>query len=142
MTAAATASAKGFFDTGIELARCVGRLDAEARGLAARETAELSSAIARVRSSPVLFAAAAVVFPLVEETVYRRLLQDTLVRRYGAAYGLFASAVVFGAAHVGVYRYGLYQTIALGLAFGVAYLEGGLAASVVVHAAWNLVLLL
>jgi membrane protease YdiL (CAAX protease family) len=32
----------------------------------------------------------------------------------------------------------LYQTVLLGLGFGVAYLEGGLLAAFVAHAAWNL----
>ena len=83
----------------------------------------------------------AVVFPFAEERVYRGLLLETLAKKYGTAYGLLASAIVFGAAHVGVYQIGLYQTVLLGVAFGVAYLEGGLLASIAVHVAWNVLLL-
>jgi hypothetical protein len=81
------------------------------------------------------------VVPLVEERIYRDVLMNTLVRKYGAAYGLFASAIVFGVAHAGVYHVALYQPVLLGLAFGVAYAEGGLLAAFTVHAAWNLALL-
>ena len=82
-----------------------------------------------------------IVFPFVEERIYRGLLQDALVRKYGFAYGLFAAAIVFGVAHLGVYQFALYQTALLGLGFGVAYLEGGLLAAFIAHATWNLILL-
>jgi membrane protease YdiL (CAAX protease family) len=94
-----------------------------------------------VKASALLFGLTAVVFPLAEERVYRGLLQDTLVRKYGTTYGLFSAAVVFGVAHVGVYQIGVYQTVLLGIAFGIAYVEGGIVASIVVHALWNFVLL-
>lgn len=142
LTVAIMTGARSFVDTGTELARCVDRLDAEARRLAAKEALELSTAIVRVRGSALLFALTAIVFPLAEERVYRGLLLDTLVKKYGSTYGLFASAVVFGVAHVPVYQLGLYQTVLLGIAFGAAYLEGGIVASIVVHATWNLLLLL
>jgi membrane protease YdiL (CAAX protease family) len=45
---------------------------------------------------------------------------------------------VFGIAHVGIYQLALYQTVLLGVAFGIAYAEGGLLAAFTVHAAWNL----
>lgn len=142
VTVAIMTGARSFVDAGTELARCVDRLDAEARRLAAKEALELSTAIVRVRGSALLFALTAIVFPLAEERVYRGLLLDTLVKKYGTSYGLFASAIVFGVAHVPVYQVGLYQTVLLGVAFGVTYLEGGIIAAVVVHATWNLLLLL
>jgi membrane protease YdiL (CAAX protease family) len=67
---------------------------------------------------------------------------DVLVRKYGGAYGLFASAVVFGIAHTGSYDVALYQTVLLGIAFGVAYAEGGIVAAIAAHAAWNVTKLL
>lgn len=141
VTAALMTAARSFVDTGTELARCLDKLDVEARRLAEREATELSTAIVKVRGSSLLFALTAIVLPFAEERVYRGLLMDTLVRKYGRAYGLFASAVVFGIAHVPVYQIGLYQTVLLGIAFGLSYLEGGLVAAVVVHATWNLLLL-
>lgn len=141
MTAAVMTAARSFVDTGTAFAFCVDRLDLEARAFVAKEQAEMANAIVRVKASALLFGLVAIVFPLAEERVYRGLLQDTLVKKYGTSYGLFASAVVFGVAHVGVYQIGIYQTVLLGVAFGVAYLEGGIVASIVVHALWNLVLL-
>jgi hypothetical protein len=141
LTAALAHGAHHFFDAGNELARCTGKLDAEAKRLLAREAAETSSGIARVRASSALVMMTVAFIPLAEERIYRGLLMDVLVRRYGASYGLFASAVVFGVAHLGVYQVALYQAVLLGLAFGLAFAEGGLVAAFVVHAAWNLLLL-
>lgn len=141
LAAALLHGAHWFFDAGHELARCTGKLDAETKRLFLREAAETSSSVARVRASGALVAMTAVVMPLAEERVYRGLLMDVLARKYGAAYGLFASAVVFGFAHLGLYEVALYQTVLLGVAFGVAYAEGGLVAAFVVHAAWNLLVL-
>ena len=128
-----------FFETGAELARCVGRLDTESRRLLDQKGAALTRALAAARASTPLVVMAAAVVPFAEERVYRGLLLPVLSRRYGATYGLFASSVVFGLAHFGVYQLALYQTVLLGLAFGVAYFEGGLLAAFVVHGVWNLV---
>ncbi|MBX3233778.1 MAG: CPBP family intramembrane metalloprotease [Labilithrix sp.] len=137
--AAATVTAgRLFFDASADLAQCVNRLDAEARLARATEAAELARAVARVRASVPLFLMTAAVFPFAEERIYRGLLQDTLVRKYGDAYGVFAASLAFGVAHLGVYEVALYQTVLLGIGFGFAYLEGGLLAAFFVHATWNL----
>lgn len=141
ITAAIMTASRSFIDTGTAFAICTDRLDAEARAFATKEQAEMANAVLRVKASALLFGLTSVVFPLAEERVYRGLLQETLVRKYGTTYGLFTAAVVFGVAHVGVYQIGLYQTVLLGIAFGIAYVEGGIVASIVVHALWNFVLL-
>lgn len=141
ITAAIMTAARSFIDTGTAFAICTNRLDAEARAFTNKELTEMANAVLRVKASALLFGLTAVVFPLAEERIYRGLLQDTLVRKYGTTYGLFTAAVVFGVAHVGVYQIGLYQTVLLGIAFGIAYVEGGIVASIVVHALWNFVLL-
>jgi membrane protease YdiL (CAAX protease family) len=141
VTAAIMTAARSFVDTGTAFAFCVDRLDAEARAFAAREQSEMATAVLRVKASALLFGLTAVVFPLAEERIYRGLLQETLVRKYGTTYGVFTAAVVFGVAHVGVYQIGVYQTVLLGIAFGIAYVEGGIVAAIVVHALWNFVLL-
>jgi membrane protease YdiL (CAAX protease family) len=138
LTAALLHGTHQFFDAGAELARCTGRLDDATRRLLAAEAAELSQRAASVRASTALVLMTTLVMPLAEERVYRGLLMNVLVRRYGMTYGLFASAAAFGLAHVGVYELALYQTVLLGIGFGLAYAEGGLLAAFVVHAAWNL----
>lgn len=127
-----------FFDAGGELARCTGRLDESARRLLAAEASELSRRIASVRASTALVLTTTAVMPLAEERIYRGLLMNVLARKYGLTYGLFASALAFGVSHVGVYELALYQTVLLGIGFGLAYAEGGLVAAFVVHAMWNL----
>jgi len=127
-----------FFDAGGELARCTGRLDEATRRLLAAEATELSRRVASVRASTTLVLMTTALMPLAEERIYRGLLMNVLVRKYGMTYGLFASAVAFGFAHVGVYELALYQTVLLGIGFGIAYAEGGLIAAFVVHAVWNL----
>jgi membrane protease YdiL (CAAX protease family) len=137
LTAAAVIAARQFLDAGAEIARCVERLDAEAKIARAAETAELARAIAKVRSNAMLVIMTAAIVPFAEERIYRGLLQDVLTRKWGRAYGLFAASVAFGVAHVGIYQVALYQTVLLGIGFGLAYVEGGLLAAVVVHAIWN-----
>ena len=127
-----------FFDAGGELARCTGRLDEATRRLLAAEASELARRVANVRASTALVLMTTAVMPLAEERIYRGLLMKVLVRKYGFTYGLFASAAAFGVAHVGVYELALYQTVLLGIGFGLAYAEGGLVAAFVVHAVWNL----
>jgi membrane protease YdiL (CAAX protease family) len=137
LTAATVTAGRLFFDLGTELARCVQRLDAETRLARAAESAELAGAIAKVRASLPLLLVSTLVQPFAEERIYRGLLLDVLARKYGRAYGLVAASLAFGVAHLGIYHVALYQTVLLGVGFGVAYLEGGLVAAVIVHAAWN-----
>ncbi|MBX3221933.1 MAG: CPBP family intramembrane metalloprotease [Labilithrix sp.] len=138
LTAAAVTAGRLFFDVGAEVARCVERLDAEAKIARAAESAELARAIAKVRASTALVLMTAAIFPFAEERIYRGLLQDVLVRKYGRTYGVFAASLAFGVAHLGIYQVALYQTVLLGIGFGIAYLEGGLLAAFIVHATWNL----
>ncbi len=138
VTAALIHGTHQFMDAGGELARCTGRLDEASRRLLGAEAAELSRRIATVRASTMLALMSTCIMPLAEERVYRGLLMNVLVRRYGFAYGLFVSSMAFGFAHVGIYEIALYQTVLLGVGFGLAYAEGGLVAAFVVHALWNL----
>ena len=138
LTASLVTAARLFFDGGAEVARCVERLDAETKIARAAESAELARAIAKVRASAPLVIMTTAIFPLAEERIYRGLLQDTLTRKYGNAYGIFAASLAFGVAHLGVYQVALYQTVLLGIGFGVAYVRGGVLAAFFVHATWNL----
>ncbi len=138
LTAALLYGTHQFFDAGGELARCTGRLDDATRRLLAAEANELARRVASIRASAMLVLMTTALMPLAEERIYRGLLMNVLVRRYGTSYGLFASAAAFGFAHVGIYEIALYQTVLLGIGFGLAYAEGGLLAAFVVHAVWNL----
>lgn len=139
LAAAAATAGHLFFDNGAELARCFHRLGNEAKVARAMESAELARALERVRSSTTLFLMTALVVPFAEERIFRGLLQDVLGRRWGRSYGIFAAAVAFGAAHLGVYEVALYQTVLLGIGFGLAYAEGGIVAAFFVHATWNVI---
>jgi membrane protease YdiL (CAAX protease family) len=139
--AAATALVTGgeaFMQSGTELARCAGKLDAEGRRLVASQARDIASALARVRAETPLALLATLAVPLAEERVYRGLLLPVLVRRYGRPYALFATSLVFALAHAGVYETAALQTALLGFAFGIAYLEGGLVAAFATHAIWSL----
>jgi membrane protease YdiL (CAAX protease family) len=138
LTAAAVTCGRLILDTGTELASCVSALGEEARLARVVESRELATAVERVRASVPLVLLTAFVFPYAEERIYRGLLQDVLVRKFGARYGIFAASVAFGLAHIGVYEVALYQTVLLGFGFGLAYAEGGLWAAFCVHATWNL----
>lgn len=138
LTAGLLTAASLFFDTGVEIAQCVKRLDAEANVVRAAKASELARAIAKVRASAPLVIMTTAIFPFAEERIYRGLLQDVLTRKYGPSYAVFAASLAFGVAHLGVYQVALYQTVLLGIGFGVAYLEGGLVAAFFVHAIWNL----
>lgn len=138
LTSAAVSCGRLFFDASAEIAHCVNRLDNEARLARMAESQELARAVARVKGSVGLMLLTAIVFPFAEERVFRGVLQDVLVRRFGPAYGVFAASVAFGVAHLGIYEVALYQTVLLGLGFGLAYAEGGILAAFFVHATWNL----
>lgn len=138
LTAALLQGSRHFFDAGVSIADCVGRLDEDTRRLVVREAAEVTRRLSAARASTALVLMNTVVMPFAEERIYRGLLARELVARYGRTYGLFASAVVFAVVHLGVYETALWQTLLLGVAFGVTFLEGGLLAAFMVHAMWNL----
>ncbi|MEO6574037.1 MAG: CPBP family intramembrane glutamic endopeptidase [Polyangiaceae bacterium] len=112
------------------------------RKLLAAESGEVKRGIDEAREKWAFLVMTVFVVPIVEERVYRGLLQRIFARRYGAARAIALASVVFAVAHLGVYRVALYQTVLLGIAFGAAFEEGGLVAAVLVHMMWNLYLLL
>ncbi|HEX7664739.1 MAG TPA: type II CAAX endopeptidase family protein [Polyangiaceae bacterium] len=118
------------------------RASAGASSFVANETREAAKGIFAARESIAFFVMTVGVSPLIEERVYRALLQRVATARFGPRGGIGVASVVFGLAHLGVYRVAVYQTILLGVSFGVAFEEGGLVASLVTHAVWNLYLLL
>ena len=86
----------------------------------------------------VLVGLVAIGAPLVEEIVYRGLLQGSLSRRLGRVLGLMAAALWFAAIHLQpIEMPGLFVA---GLAFGLGFvLTGRLGMSILTHLAFNAV---
>jgi membrane protease YdiL (CAAX protease family) len=91
--------------------------------------------------------AAVIAAPLVEELVFRGVLQRALIGRLGVVSAVTVQAVVFGAVHAdptfGSGNVGLVLVLTMvGAAFGVgAHLTGRLGTSIVAHAIFNSVVL-
>ena len=144
LTLGLTSGVRYTVDAGVYATRCVDPAAFEsssAKRMLDQQTLEVTRNVKRDRERIALFVLNVLVVPLVEERVYRGLLQRVLVARLGNVKGIAAAALFFGVAHLGVYRYAAYQTVLLGVAFGAAYSEAGLVASTVVHALWNLYIL-
>jgi membrane protease YdiL (CAAX protease family) len=77
--------------------------------------------------------------PLIEETLFRGLLLESL-RARSAALGLFASAGSFALWHLNIAVIPLVYYSLMGLMLGTLYLKRGLAGSMAGHAAFNGVL--
>lgn len=140
------------------LALVVARLDAALEGLlpelpAAEEAASAAAELAALDpSAPLHWLELALVAvglsPVVEEFLYRGVLQQGLVARLGRAGGVACTAVLFALAHVqpwlpssGLLAAFLAATL-LGAVLGVVRLAGGsLLAPILVHAAYNAVAL-
>lgn len=91
--------------------------------------------------------AAVIAAPLVEELVFRGVVQRALIGRLGVAAAIAVQAVVFGAVHAnpafGSGNIGLVAVLTVvGAAFGLgAHLTGRLGTSIVAHAIFNSVVL-
>lgn len=88
---------------------------------------------------PLTFLGALWVVALSEEFFFRGMLQQILVRRWGAKVGLVAASLAFGAAHLGFREFPNWEFAALaavaGLFYGRAYLAcGSIRAAMVAHA--------
>ena len=111
--------------------------EAIARPLLARQGGELSRAVANARTQIFVLLLAITLVPVIEERVFRGLLQRALRTRTTPARAITAASGVFTLAHLGVYRAALHQTFLVGLAFGAAYEEAGIFAAIIAHALYN-----
>jgi len=84
-----------------------------------------------------LVAMVVLVVPFVEERLYRHVLQRALRARMSATRAIGTTSVLFGLAHLGVYRTAAIQTVLLGVGFGAAYEEAGLLAALLAHLFYN-----
>jgi membrane protease YdiL (CAAX protease family) len=79
-----------------------------------------------------LFAAVAVIAPLLEEILFRGLLQNSLSKRLPVWAAIALSALVFGAMHMDFYA--MPPLVLMGAIFGVIYhLTGSLRVTIVLH---------
>lgn len=100
------------------------------------ENAEELFDLARGAGRVVMVLTLVVGAPLVEELVFRGLLQRSLVRRLGPAVGIIVTAAVFGVTHYDPAA--LPGLIAFGVVLGVlAHRYGRLGPAVVAHIAFN-----
>jgi membrane protease YdiL (CAAX protease family) len=75
--------------------------------------------------------------PIVEEIFYRGLLQRSLVRRWGPAWGIGLASVLFGAAHLLPLQFP--ALVLAGLLFGVlAHRAGRLGPAIAAHVVFNM----
>ena len=117
---------------------CVSGNDGALQRLVAAQRQEVE-AERRPNEAPWLLLTVLVV-PIAEELVYRGLVQQALRRRLRRRLALGLAALLFGLAHLVVYRNAVYQPVLLGLSFGLAYERAGILASILAHLLWNLLL--
>lgn len=85
-----------------------------------------------VPNSILLFVTIALVAPLLEEILFRGLLQNALSKRLPAWAAIALSALVFGAMHMDLYA--MPPLVLMGAIFGVIYhLTGSLRVTIVLH---------
>ncbi|MEO7109435.1 MAG: CPBP family intramembrane glutamic endopeptidase, partial [Polyangiaceae bacterium] len=143
LTATLTGGVHYFVDAAAHVVECMRTVaSASATRFIARESTEVTRNVREAQRDIAFFMMTVIIAPLVEERVYRGMLQRRLRERFGPRRAIALAAAVFGIAHLGIYRVAIYQTVLLGVAFGIAFEEGGLIASIVTHALWNLYLLL
>jgi len=144
LTAGMTSGAHYGFDAAAYTVRCVSPTVFDSTGKKAldAEGRDIAKNVEKARESLPFFFMTVLIVPLAEERVFRGLLQRILSRRFGDSRGIALAAVVFGLAHLGVYKIAVYQTVLLGVGFGAAYAMGGYPAAVLAHSAWNLSLVL
>ena len=97
-------------------------------------------------ASPLLLLIMATLIPVIEEWVFRGILQEELSRRLRSrAAGLVFAAVIFALFHLsnpGTYPAALLPLFFGGLMFGICYMRTGLAGAILTHAAYNFILVL
>jgi uncharacterized protein len=95
------------------------------------------------RPTVILFAIFVVILgPLAEELAFRGFLQPLLIRSFGPAIGIIATGAVFGGLHAYEYSWSWRHVLLIataGTTFGwVRYRTGSIAASILMHATYNL----
>ncbi|MCJ7720223.1 MAG: CPBP family intramembrane metalloprotease [Candidatus Hadarchaeum sp.] len=97
-------------------------------------------------ASPLLLLIMATLIPVIEEWVFRGILQEELSRRLRSRVaGLVLAALIFALFHLsnpGTYPAAVAPLFLGGLIFGICYIRTGLAGAILTHAAYNFILVL
>jgi membrane protease YdiL (CAAX protease family) len=97
-------------------------------------------------ASPLLLLIMATLIPVIEEWVFRGIIQEELSRHLRSrAAGLVLTAVIFALFHLsnpGTYPAAVLPLFLGGLMFGICYMYVGLAGSILSHSAYNFILVL
>jgi hypothetical protein len=127
-----------------EATRCASptTYDRAIRPFLERQAGEIAHGVTSARTELFVAALAVALVPVVEERVFRGMLQRALRERTSAPRAITASSAVFALAHLGVYRAAIHQTLLVGVAFGAAYEEAGIVAAIAAHALYNAVQLI
>lgn len=131
---------RAFLRGGIDLARCLARLDADSAAAFARDEAARRALLVTVRSELGPLVLWLLVLPVASE-VLRYLLLTAASRRLQQRSALLATSVAYGVLHALVLHAPLSEGVLLGLAFGVTMVEGGITAAVVAHLAFRAIAL-
>jgi membrane protease YdiL (CAAX protease family) len=88
----------------------------------------------------------ATLIPVIEEWVFRGMIQEELSRRLRSrAAGLVLTAVIFALFHLsnpGTYPAAVFPLFLGGLLFGICYMYAGLAGAILSHSAYNFIIVL
>jgi len=97
-------------------------------------------------ASPLLLLIMVTLIPVIEEWVFRGILQEEISRRLRSrAAGLVVAAFVFALFHLsnpGTYPAAVLPLFFGGLMFGICYMRIGLASAILCHSAYNFILVL
>ena len=97
-------------------------------------------------ASPLLLLIMATLIPVVEEWVFRGILQEEISHRLRSrAAGLVITAAIFALFHLsnpGTYPAAVLPLFLGGLMFGICYIRTGLAGAILSHSAYNFILVL
>lgn len=74
--------------------------------------------------------------PLLEEFIFRRYLQQWLMRKIRPIWAVAATAIFFAAAHCDLFS--LVPLCCVSICFSIAFIRGGLAASTLAHSLYNI----
>jgi len=97
-------------------------------------------------ASPLLLMITAILIPVIEEWVFRGILQEEISRRMRSrAAGLVLTAAIFALFHLsnpGTYPAAVLPLFLGGLTFGICYIDIGLAGAIASHSACNFIIAL
>lgn len=100
-----------------------------------------TDALATAGSFWIAFALSVILAPIIEEIVFRGVLFPALGRRYGVVVGIFVSSFLFTLVHINPIQ--MISVLPLGIYLAIMYYRtGSIYPGMILHATWNLMVLL